>query len=174
MMIAGISLAILLSSHANAAQRLTVLQSRLLGLPNHFIVKVEDFKPDGLLTPKSVKTFVETQLMKHGINLVKDTNKPPLAKIIVTIKQKSDKDRKDQVYLIDLNIYNLTVIKTRYKLRKGTIWMMGSLRVVPGKDFPRDVEKKIGKLVKYFVNDYYKANPYQKKHSSSLKPKETE
>jgi hypothetical protein len=143
-----------------SALQLTVLQSRLLGLPNRFVVKVEDFESDGLLTPSSVKTLVESTLAKKGIKLAADPSTPPLAHVIVNIRQEMPPDGYGVTYFIDLNIFNDTVINTTYKLRKGTIWMMGSYKVTPGRDFPKNVEARIVKLIEYFVEDYFTANPF--------------
>jgi len=38
--------------------------------------------------------------------------------------------------------------------------MMGSYKVTPGRDFPKSVEARIVKLVEYFLDDYFTANPF--------------
>ncbi len=150
------------------AGHLTIKQENLRGLPNQFVVVVEPFPQDGMLTPESVKTAVETQLMTKGIKIVDDLDISPLSKINVNVNL-VEGENAQEVYAVDLNIYNLNVIRTRYELRKGTIWMLGSFNVTPGPDFPKGVERQVSRMVNYFINDYYKANRYQKKPDAVLK-----
>jgi len=162
-LLAVFSLIVSFPNYAEAIKNLTVLQSRLVGLPNRFTVEVPNFKPDGMLTSKSVKVMVENELAIKRLSVV-DSDEPPLAKIIINVRQNPvhDVDR-DYLYYLDVNVYNLTVINTTYKLRKGTIWMFGSTEVTPGEQFPKDVERAIKRIVAYFISDYFAANPYQRK-----------
>lgn len=139
------------------AQALTLLQENLIGIPNRFVVNVSQIDGNGPMTQASVKTMVEQQVEALGVILVKDKPAPPIAYINVNIVQREEGGEK--AYMIDLNVYNDSTIGTTYRLRKGTVWMMGSVKAVPGADFPRDVEQRISQLVQYFVQDYFAANP---------------
>jgi len=153
-----------LSSKADARMTLSIKQERLLGLPNRFTVKVPDFQQNGKLTPYRVKEDAEKILSSGGIEIVKDDKEEPLARITVNIVLDSGGDGKSEpAYLIDINVYNISTISTEYDLREGTVWKIGSYREPVTKSFPREVDWRIKKLLEYFIEDYFTANPYLKK-----------
>ena len=144
---------------AGAASSLTLLQENLIDIPNRFTVVVSDFEPDGLLTPESVKGNVEQQLVNAGFELVSPDSKPPISFVNVSIVKEMSEDEMEYDYKLDINVYNVGTIKTKFELRKGTVWMIGSYRVTPGKNFPSDVELQLSRMLRYLVGDYYAANP---------------
>jgi len=141
------------------ADALTLLQENLVGLANRFSVTVSDFEPDGPLTPDSVKSMVEEQLTNAKLNLLSRYEAPPLSHINVNVIKTPRNDEDEYDYLIDVNVYNISTIRKQYELRKGTVWMMGSYRVTPGENFPADVELQIKRIIRFFIGDYYAANP---------------
>jgi len=155
----GLFVAAIMVLTAGAASSLTLLQENLIDLPNRFTVVVSDFEPDGLLSPESVKSTVEQQLANAGIELVSPDAKPPISFVNVSIIKEKSEDETEYDYKLDINVYNVDTIKTQFELRKGTVWMIGSYRVTPGKSFPADVELQLSRMVRYFVGDYYAANP---------------
>ena len=144
---------------AGVASSLTLLQENLIDIPNRFTVIVSDFEPDGLLTPESVKSNVEQQLGNAGIELVSSDSKPPISFVNVSVVKEMSEDEMEYDYKLDINVYNIGTIKTKFELRKGTVWMIGSYRVTPGKSFPADVELQLSRMLRYLVGDYYAANP---------------
>lgn len=141
-----------------SADALSLLQENLIDMPNRFAVAIVHFADDGELTPQSVRGLVEKQFQAAGFKLVPEESAPPLATIQVTVIRRDD-PIEGKVYLLDVNVYNASTINTAYRLRKGTIWMIGSEKVVAGKDFPRDVEGKLSRMLRYLVQDYFAANP---------------
>lgn len=141
------------------AGALTLAQEKLIDLANRFSVVVTDFEPDGLLTPESVKSNVEQQLTASGLELAPPDSAPPLAIVTVNVAKEQIEDEPEYNYKLDINVYNLSTIGTRFELRKGTVWMIGSYRVTPGRRFPTDVERQISRMLRYFIGDYYTANP---------------
>lgn len=156
---AGLFVAAITILTAGAASSLTLLQENLIDLPNRFTVVVSDFEPDGMLTPESIKSNVEQQLGNAGIELVSPDSEPPISFINVNVVKEKSEDETEYDYKLDINVYNISTIKTEFELRKGTVWMIGSYRVTPGKNFPADVELQLGRMLRYFVGDYYAANP---------------
>jgi len=147
------------------AVELTLKQERLIGIPNRFIVEVPEFDPDGTFTHVRAKNFAEKVMTLTGLELIQegDLSSPaPLGKVVVSIIQDKD-DNGDRIYLLDLNVYNIETINTNYDLRTGTIWKIGSYTEIPGKRFPRGIEDRIAKLIRYFSYDFFEANPYLKK-----------
>lgn len=141
-----------------SANALTLLQENLIDIPNRFAVAIVDFAVDGELTPQSVRGLAEQQFQAAGFKLVSEESAPPLATIQVTVMRRDD-PIEGKVYMLDVNVYNVSTINTVYRLRKGTIWMVGSEKVAAGKDFPKDVERKLGRMLRYLVQDYFTANP---------------
>lgn len=143
---------------ARSADALTLLQENLIDMPNRFALAIVDFAADGEFTPQSVRALAEKQLQSSGFKLVPEESAPPLATIQVTVMRRDD-PIEGKLYMLDVNVYNASTINTTYRLRKGTIWMVGSEKVVAGGDFPKDVEKKVSRLLRYLVQDYFTANP---------------
>lgn len=141
-----------------SAGALTLLQENLIDLPNRFAVTVADFADDGELTPQNVRGLVEKQLQSAGFKLVAEDSAPPLATVQVTVMRRDD-PAAGKTYMLDVNVYNVSTISTVYRLRKGTIWMVGSEKVVAGQDFPQDVEGKLSQMLRYLAQDYFTANP---------------
>lgn len=156
---AGFFVAAIMVLTADAASSLTLLQENLIDIPNRFTVVVADFEPDGLLTPESVKSKTEQQLSNSGFELVSPDSKPPISFVNVSVVKEYGEDETEYDYKLDINVYNIGTIKTKYELRKGTVWMIGSYRVTPGKTFPADVELQLSRMLRYLVGDYYAANP---------------
>ncbi len=143
-----------------SASALTLLQENLIDVPNRFAVSIADFAADGEFTPQSVRNLVEKQLVTAGFKLVSEESAPPLATVQVTIVRRDD-PAEGKVYMLDLNVFNVSVINTVYRLRKGTVWMVGSEKVIAGNDFPKNVEGRLSQMVRYLVQDYFTANPNQ-------------
>ncbi len=141
-----------------SANALTLLQENLTDIPNRFAVSIADFADDGEFTRQTVRDLAERQLRAAGFKLVAEESAPPLATVQVTVVRRDD-PAEGKVYMLDVNVYNVSVIHTVYRLRKGTIWMVGSEKVVAGKDFPKDVEGKLSQMLRYLVQDYFAANP---------------
>lgn len=156
---AGLFVGAIMVLTAGAASSLTLLQENLIDIPNRFTVVVSDFEPDGMLTPESIKSNVEQQLENSGLELVSPDSKPPISFVNVNIAKEKTEDETEYSYRLDINVYNIRTIKTKFELRKGTVWMIGSYRVTPGKNFPADVELQLSRMLRYFVGDYYAANP---------------
>lgn len=142
---------------AVSAEALTLLQENLMGMPNKFEVRVTLPEGEGALSKESIKAMVEQQLTALGILVAKEKSAPPIGYVNVNIARRDEPEGK--AYMVDLNIYNHSTISTAYRLRKGTVWMMGSVKVVPGADFPADVERNVTQLIQYFIQDYFAANP---------------
>ncbi len=142
----------------SSAGALTLLQENLIDMPNRFAVSIVDFADDGELTPLNIRSLVEKQLQTAGFKLVAEESAPPLATVQVTVMRRDD-PAEGKLYMLDVNVYNVSTINTVYRLRKGTIWMVGSEKVVAGKTFPRDVEGKLTQMLRYLVQDYFTANP---------------
>ncbi len=126
-------------------------------MQNRFAVVVADFEPDGLLTKESVFSLLEQQLALSGIETVPVGSPAPLAIININIVKAQGVEGSD--YLLDMNIYNMATVNTKYQLRQGTVWSIGAYRVTPGKNFPRGVEGRIRRMLRMFIGDYYTANP---------------
>lgn len=141
-----------------SADATNVLQENLIDLPNRFAVTVSTFEDDNGLTPQSVRTLVETQLAGAGFKLVAERGAPPLATIQVMVMRQDD-PVEGAVYLLDMNVYNEATLKTKYRLRKGTIWMMGTEKVKAGEEFPGNVEGKLSQMLRYLIRDYFAMNP---------------
>lgn len=141
-----------------SAHAANYLQENLIDLPNRFAVTVSTFADDGGLSPQSVRAMVEARLQAAGFKLAPENSAPPLATIQVMVLRRDD-PAEGKVYLLDLNVYNVATLKTTYRLRKGTIWMMGSEKVAAGKDFPRNVEEKLSQMLGYLTRDYFAMNP---------------
>ncbi|GMT42832.1 MAG: hypothetical protein IEMM0002_1243 [bacterium] len=144
---------------APRAEPLTILQENLIGVNTKLTVVVSDFKPDGLLTNESVQSMVEKQLISSGFEIVSASTPPPLVMVNVNIVKSVDGAGGATDYFVDINVYNLTTIQTEYKLRKGTVWNIGAYKITPGKNFPLGVEETIRRMVRYFVGDFFTANP---------------
>ncbi len=142
----------------SSAEALSLLQENLMDIPNRFALTVVNFADDGQLTPQNIRGLAEKRLQTAGFKLVAQDSAPPLATVQVTIVRRDD-PIEGKVYLLDVNVYNISTIKTIYRLRKGTIWMVGSEKVVAGKDFPKDVEEKLNQMLRWLVQDYFAANP---------------
>ncbi|MBI5177980.1 MAG: hypothetical protein HZA04_01810 [Nitrospinae bacterium] len=140
-----------------SAESLTLQQENLIGLPNRFAVSVAQFDGDGELTAGAVKKSVEDWLTASRLSVVEKRSAPPLSFINVAIARQDGPEGK--VYLLDVNVYSHATITTTYRLRKGTVWMMGSEKVVAGKDFPADVLGRLGTMVNFFIRDYRASNP---------------
>jgi hypothetical protein len=163
--IGGLAIALfaLVPITANAVE-LTLKQERLIGMPNRFTVEVPEFEPDGPFTALRAKTFAEKVMKISGLELVQEgeaSTPAPLGKVVVSIMQ-DENGNGDRIYVLDLNVYNIETINTEYDLRKGTVWKIGSYRETPGKKFPRGIEDRIAKLIRYFSYDFFQANPYLK------------
>lgn len=141
-----------------SAHATNYLQENLIDLPNRFAVTIATFADDDGLSPQSVRAMVETQLQAAGFKLAPENSAPPLATIQVMVVRQND-PAEGKVYLLDLNVYNVATLKTTYRLRKGTIWMMGSEKVVAGKEFPGNVEERLGQMLRYLTRDYFAMNP---------------
>ena len=155
----GLVTALLIVLFTAPANGLTLMQENLVDLTNNFTVVVADFEPDGLLTPEGVKSVVEAQLANSGMELVSHDSPPPLSFINVSVVKEQRENEMEYEYKLDINVYNVSTIKTKYELRKGTVWMIGSYRVRPGRNFPDDVELQLSRMMRYFIGDYYAANP---------------
>lgn len=151
----AIFMAVFSLSSAGAFSR---LQENLVGLPNRFAVTVADFADDGSFTRQSVHDMVERQLRAAGFTLASENSAPPLATVQVMVVRHDDPSE-GKTYMLDLNIYNHSTLNTTYRLRMGTIWVMGSEKVVAGNEFPRDVEGKLSQMLRYLAQDYFAANP---------------
>lgn len=146
------------------AIELTIKQERLIGMPNRFTVEVPEFETDGPFSPLRAKTHAEKVMELSGLELVTESDgstPAPLGKVVVSIVQ-DENEKGNRVYVLDLNVYNIETINTEYDLRKGTVWKIGSYTETPGKRFPRGIEDRITKLVRYFSYDFFQANPYLK------------
>lgn len=154
---AGLLTALLIVVAAPCASALTLMQERLIDMKNQFAVVVSDFEPDGLLTRDSVFSLLEQQLTLSGLEVVPVGSPAPLA--LININVIKTRGVKGFDYLVDMNIYNMATVNTRYQLRQGTVWSIGAYRVTPGKNFPRGVEERIRRMLRLFMGDYYTANP---------------
>jgi len=157
--LAFVMLAALVAPEASFAGRLTLAQENLIGLPNRFAVKVSYFQPEGEFSPESVKALSEEKLASSGLTIVSELASSPLAIVNVNVQRVPGASGAADDYDVDVNLYNLTLLETKYKLRKGTLWKMGSFRVKPSLDFPKDVEEQVLRLLEYLVHDYAIANP---------------
>lgn len=151
--------AILLVIAVPCAKALTLMQERLIDMDNRFAVVVSDFEPDGLLTRGSVSSLLEQQLTLSGLEIIPVGSPPPLALINVNIVKAEGAKGGEYDYLVDMNIYNMATVNTKYQLRQGTVWSIGAYRITPGKNFPRGVEGRIRRMLRLFIGDYYTANP---------------
>lgn len=155
----GLVTALLIVLFTAPANGLTLMQENLVDLSNRITVVVTDFEPDGLFTPEGVKSVVEAQLANSGMELVSHDSKAPLSFVNVSVVKEQRENEMEYEYKLDINVYNVSTIKTKYELRKGTVWMIGSYRVRPGRNFPDDVELQLSRMMRYFIGDYYAANP---------------
>ena len=155
----GLVAAFLIVLFTAPANSLTLIQENLVDVSNRITVVVTDFEPDGLLTPEGVKSVVEAQLANSGMELVSYDSKPPLSFVNVSVIKEQRENEMEYEYKLDINVYNVTTIQTKFELRKGTVWMIGSYRVRPGRNFPEDVELQLSRMIRYFIGDYYAANP---------------
>ncbi len=144
---------------AASAVALTSYQENLVGLDNRFSVVVSDFEPDGLFTKESIHSIAVQELEKQGLNIAPPDSENPPGVIFINIEKQEGNSSSIYSYSMDLNVYNHKTINTTYEMRQGTIWMMGSMKVVPGDDFPRNAEGHVKKLLRLFAWDYFKANP---------------
>jgi hypothetical protein len=140
-----------------AAHALTLQQESLIGLPARVAVVTSSFDDDGTLTRDGVKKGVEDLLAAAKFSVVEKRSAPPIAFVNVHIARQDAPEGKS--YLIDVNVYSDAVITTAYRIRKGTVWMMGSEKVIPGKYFPDDVMGRVEQMVRFFIEDYRAANP---------------
>ena len=138
------------------------LQENLIDLPNRFAVTISAFADDNGLTPQSVRALVETQLTDAGFKLAPERSAPPLATIQVMVVRHED-PVEGAVYLLDLNVYNVSTLRTTYRLRKGTIWMMGTEKVAAGEGFRGNVEERLSRMLRYLTQDYFAVNPGEAK-----------
>jgi len=136
---------------------LSAQQEDLIALPDRFAVVVSNFDPDGQVTREGMQKIVEDRLTASRLTLVNKKSPPPLAFINVNISRQDGPEGK--AYLVDMNVYNHSTVNTTYRLRKGTIWMVGSFKVATGTDFSANLEMKVKQMVDSFVRDYRIANP---------------
>ena len=136
---------------------LTMQQENLVGIPDRFVVTVSHFDGDGALTASAVKKSVEDLLTAAQLSVVEKRSAPPLSFVNVNVARQDGPEGKS--YLLDVNVYGHSTITTTYRLRKGTVWMMGSEKVVAGKGFPNDVLGRLATMVNFFIRDYRAANP---------------